>query len=83
VVGALVAIVFFLGAGEFPLRYIYVFLPLIPLAFLNLAGAGVNRHSRRWLTTIIVGLIVVVMAGTAYRGVTYASQKHKATLIIH
>jgi hypothetical protein len=83
VVGALVAIVFFLDAGEFPLRYIYVFLPLIPLAFLNLAGAGVNRHSRRWLTTIIVGLIVVVMAGTAYRGVTYASQKHKATLIIH
>lgn len=75
VFGALVTTVFLLGAGEFPLRYIYVLLPVIPLAFLRLAGAGVGSHAFRGLTTIIAGLIVLIMVGTAYRGVTYSSKK--------
>lgn len=63
------------GAVEFHDRYVYVLLPVLPLAFLRLHAAGFRGLPRRLLAIALVAVILSVMAGTAYRGATYAARK--------
>lgn len=63
---------------HFQTRYIYVLLPILPLAFLRVASAGSRTRPRQWLAAILVLMAISVAAGMTYRGVTYADRKARA-----
>ena len=77
VVALLVAAIFLLGLAGFEDRYIHVLLPVVPLAFVRLASAGFAGRRRHWLAAAQVGVVLLVMAGAAYRSATYA-ERHAA-----
>lgn len=78
VAAILVVAVFVSGMTRFQARYVYVLLPVLSLAFLRLAAAGISVRRRQWLAAALVAVIVLVIAGTAYRGVTYGVRKTAA-----
>jgi len=74
VVALIVLGIFALGMTRYEARYIYVLLPILPLAFLRLAAAGFGGARRQWLAVSLVAVILLVIAGTALRSVTYAAR---------
>ncbi|MEM9683341.1 MAG: glycosyltransferase family 39 protein [Pseudomonadota bacterium] len=63
------------GAVEFHDRYIYVLLPILPLAFLRLHAVGFRGSPRRLLALVLIVVIVSVVVGVAFRGANYATRK--------
>jgi len=68
---ALAAAILALGTTRFQARYVYVLAPVLPLAFLRLAAAGLDGRRRQWLAAALVAVILLVIAGAIFRGVTY------------
>jgi hypothetical protein len=68
---ALMGAILALGSTRFQARYVYVLVPVLPLAFLRLAAAGFGGRRRQWLALALVVVILLVIAGAIFRGVTY------------
>jgi hypothetical protein len=86
VLALLVAGVFVLGMRRFELRYVYVLLPIVPLAFLRLARAGFGGLRRQWLAAALVVVTLLVIGGATLRCVTYGARKASAAaapLVVH
>lgn len=74
----IVATILTLGIRQFEVRHALLLLPVLPWLFLRLAAAGFGGRPRQWLAAGMIGVILLVIAGTAVRGVTYAARKAAA-----
>jgi lipopolysaccharide core galacturonosyltransferase RgtB len=81
VMAILVAGIFVLGMRRFQLRYVYVLLPVLPLAFLRLTAAGFGGRRRQWLAAALVVVTLLVIAGATLRCVTYPTRKASAIAV--